>query len=63
MLIGHNPAIEQLALDLARPSLERREFGTKSRRPRSPSSSSNWRDAQRGGATLVNVVQPRDLDT
>ena len=28
MLIGHNPAIEQLALDLARLSLERRDLET-----------------------------------
>jgi phosphohistidine phosphatase len=65
MLIGHNPAIERLALDLARPSPERRELATKFPTAALATlelSGSNWRDAQRGGATLVNLVRPRDLE-
>jgi phosphohistidine phosphatase len=66
LLIGHNPAIEQLALDLARPSLKRRELETKF--PTAGLATlefvgPNWRDVHRGGATLVNVVRPRDLET
>ena len=66
MLIGHNPAIEQLALELLRPSTERRQLETKFptaalatlELPR-PS----WRDLDRGDATLVDFVRPRDLET
>jgi phosphohistidine phosphatase len=65
MLIGHNPAIEQLALDLAPPSLERRELETKSRRPRSPSSSSSAelarRPSRRGDARQRRTT-PRSQD-
>jgi phosphohistidine phosphatase len=64
MLIGHNPAIEQLAHDLARPSpllgqLEEK-FPTAALAtlelpgPR-------WRELERGTAELVGFVRPRDL--
>lgn len=66
MLIGHNPAIEQLALDLARPSPERREFDASF--PTAALATlvfpgPSWRDLDRGGADLVSLVRPRDLQT
>jgi phosphohistidine phosphatase len=65
LLIGHNPSIEQLALELVRPSPERRELETKF--PTAALATleflgPSWRDIDRGGATLVNVVRPRDLE-
>jgi phosphohistidine phosphatase len=66
MLIGHNPAIEQLALELARPSPERRELETKfptAALATLESAGPSWRDVHRGGAALVTVVRPRDLET
>jgi phosphohistidine phosphatase len=65
MLIGHNAAIEQLALELARLSLERRELETKSRRPRSPSSSSSAQLARRPsrrGDAHQHRTTPRSRD-
>ena len=64
MLIGHNPAIEQLAHDLARPSPERRALETKF--PTAALATlelacASWRDVDRGGAKLLYVVRPRDL--
>jgi phosphohistidine phosphatase len=66
MLIAHNPAIEQLALDLARPSPERRELEIKF--PTAALATlefpgPTWRDLDRGGADLVGLVRPRDLET
>jgi phosphohistidine phosphatase len=66
MLIGHNPAIEQLALDLARPSPERRELEAKF--PTAALATlefvgASWRDVSRGGAELISLVRPRDLET
>jgi phosphohistidine phosphatase len=66
MLIGHNPAIEQLALDLARPSPERRELEAKF--PTAALATlelvgPSWRDVSRGGAELISLVRPRDLET
>ena len=65
MLIGHNPAIEQLALDLARPSPERRELEAKF--PTAGLATlefvgPSWRDVNRGGAELISLVRPRDLE-
>jgi phosphohistidine phosphatase len=66
MLIGHNPAIEQLALDLAAPSPGRRELEAKF--PTAALATlvfpgPSWRDIERGGAELVSLVRPRDLET
>jgi phosphohistidine phosphatase len=66
MLIGHNPAIEQLALDLARPSPQRRELAAKF--PTAALATleflgPSWRTIHRAGATLVGFVRPRDLET
>jgi phosphohistidine phosphatase len=66
MLIGHNPAIEELARELSRPSPERRRL-----EPKFPTAAlatlesprPSWRDVHPGGATLVTVVRPRDLET
>jgi phosphohistidine phosphatase len=65
MLIGHNPAIEDLALGLARPSPERRELAIKF--PTGALATLEldgpaWRDVQRDGGTLVDFVRPRDLE-
>jgi phosphohistidine phosphatase len=64
MLIGHNPAIEDLALELARPSSERRELALKF--PTGALATLEldgpaWRDVQPGTGTLVYFVRPRDL--
>jgi phosphohistidine phosphatase len=66
MLIGHNPAIAQLALDLARPGRERRRLEAKF--PTAAVATlvfprASWRDLDRGGAELVGFVRPRDLNT
>lgn len=61
LLIGHNPAIEQLARDLARPELPAK-FPTAALATLEVSATS-WRDVGRGDATLVDFVRPRDLDT
>ena len=65
MLIGHNPAIEQLAHELARPSPERRELEAKF--PTAALATlefacASWCGLDRGGATLLDVVRPRDLE-
>jgi phosphohistidine phosphatase len=64
MLIGHNPAIEQLALDLARPSPLLGELEAKF--PTAALAtlellSPRWRELERGTAELVGFVRPRDL--
>ena len=66
MLIGHNPALEQLALELARPSIERRQLETKyptGTLALLESQGLSWRDLDRTHATLVAFVRPRDLQT
>ena len=66
MLIGHNPALEQLALELARPSIERRRLETKyptGALALLESRGTSWRDLDRDHATLVLFVCPRDLQT
>jgi phosphohistidine phosphatase len=65
MLIGHNPAIEQLAHDLARPSPQRRELETKF--PTAALATlelpgENWSDVNPDGAQLIDLVRPRDLE-
>ena len=61
MRIGHNPALEQLALELARPSIERRRLETK--HPTATlalleSRGTSWRDLDRNHATLAVCVRP-----
>jgi phosphohistidine phosphatase len=65
MLIGHNPAIEELALALAGPAQARCKLG-----PKYPTaalatlalSGPSWRDFDRGEAEFVDFVRPRDLE-
>ena len=65
LLIGHNPSLQQLALDLARPSPERRALAEKY--PTAALATlafpaSSWRDLDVGTGELVAFVRPRDLD-
>jgi phosphohistidine phosphatase len=65
MLIGHNPGLQLLALDLARPAAERDELAEKF-----PTAalvtlafrSASWRLLEPGTAELVGFVRPRDLE-
>ena len=65
MLIGHNPAMEELAIDLARPSPAASELATKY-----PTGAlavltfpaSIWHELGHGTAELVELVKPRDLE-
>ena len=65
LLIGHNPALEQLALELARPSPSRRELAVKF--PTAALASldfpgPSWRELDEAGADLIGLVRPRDLE-
>jgi phosphohistidine phosphatase len=65
MLIGHNPAMQELAVDLARPSPAASELAAKY-----PTAAlavltftaSTWRRLGHGTAELVELVKPRDLE-
>jgi phosphohistidine phosphatase len=64
MLIGHNPGVQQLVLDLARPAPGRRGLelkyptaGLATLTFRGPA----WRALDPGSAELVDFVAPRDL--
>jgi phosphohistidine phosphatase len=64
LVIGHNPGLQDLALDLARPAPEVRELEAKF-----PTAAlvtlafphASWRAIDRGTATLVDFVRPREL--
>jgi phosphohistidine phosphatase len=64
MVIGHNPAIEELALTLARPSPARDELQSKF--PTAALATlefdGGWPELQPDGTTLVAFTRPRDLD-
>ena len=65
MLIGHNPGLEDLALEIARPSPERRDIEQKF--PTGALATLEfdgpaWRDLAPGAARLVGFVRPRDLE-
>jgi phosphohistidine phosphatase len=65
LLIGHNPAIEQLALVLARPSPQRRELEVKFPTAALATLSvpgATWRSLDHGCAELVAFVRPRELE-
>lgn len=65
LLIGHNPAIEQLALQLARPSPERDDLQSKFPTAALATlelTGSHWHDLQPGCTTLIAYVRPRDLE-
>jgi phosphohistidine phosphatase len=66
MLIGHNPALEQLARELAGPSRARAQLGEKFPTAALATlelAGSSWRDLGPGGAELISVVRPRDLES
>lgn len=66
LMIGHNPSLQRLALDLARPAPALHELEAKY-----PTAGlamlvlqcPSWRDLDRGTAELVGFVRPRDLET
>jgi phosphohistidine phosphatase len=65
LLIGHNPAMQLLALDLAGPAPESRELGAKF--PTAGLATlvfpgSSWRALAPGAAELTEFVRPRDLE-
>jgi phosphohistidine phosphatase len=65
LLIGHNPAVQLLALDLARPAPEVRELEAKF--PTAGLATlvfpgSSWRALAPGTAELAEFVRPRDLE-
>jgi phosphohistidine phosphatase len=65
MLIGHNPAMEEFALDLARPSPAARELAAKyptGALAELTFASPSWRGLGHGTAELVELVKPRDLE-
>ena len=65
LLIGHNPGLQRLALELARPAPILHELEAKY-----PTAAlamlvlqgPSWRDLDRGTAELVGFVRPRDLE-
>jgi phosphohistidine phosphatase len=65
LLVGHNPAMEELALVIARPSPRRDEleikFPTGALATLSVAAAS-WTELRRGGGELVAFVRPRDLE-
>jgi phosphohistidine phosphatase len=65
MLIGHNPGLQDVALDLARPSPTAHEIAAKYPTAALATlelSASTWRELDRGTSELVELVRPRDLE-
>jgi phosphohistidine phosphatase len=65
LLIGHNPGIEDLALQLARPSAERDRLQAKFPTAALATlelSGLRWSELERGCASLIAFVRPSDLD-
>jgi phosphohistidine phosphatase len=65
LLIGHNPGIEELGLQLARPSPERDNLQAKFPTAALATlelTSSRWYELGPGCASLIAYVRPRDLD-
>jgi phosphohistidine phosphatase len=64
MLVGHNPAIERLALDLAAGGPELADLADKfpTGALATLEFSSDWRDLDADGARLVEFVKPRELE-
>jgi len=65
MVIGHNPGLQDLALDLARPSPTVRELAT--RYPTAALATlafpaSSWQELDSDTTELVELVRPRDLE-
>ena len=65
LLIGHNPAIEELALTIARPSPRRRDLEVKFPTGALATLTGpfpSWRSLDHDTAELVAFVRPRDLE-
>ena len=65
MLIGHNPGLQELALDLARPASAARELAAKYPTAALATlafEASSWRELDDDTAELVDLVRPRDLE-
>jgi phosphohistidine phosphatase len=65
LLIGHNPGLQMLALDLAPPSAERRELDAKFPTAALATlafAGPDWQALEPGAAELVAFVRPRDLE-
>jgi phosphohistidine phosphatase len=65
MLIGHNPGLQDLALDLARRSPAVGELAAKYPTAALATlgfSASNWRELDHGTGELIELVRPRDLE-
>ncbi len=66
MLIGHNPGIELLALDLARPGPQRSELEEKFPTAALATlafAGASWHELGPGAAELAGFVKPRDLES
>jgi phosphohistidine phosphatase len=64
MLIGHNPGLQELALDLAHPSPTTDDLAAKYPTAALATlqfTASTWRDLGRESGELLNLVRPRDL--
>ena len=63
MLIGHNPAVEQLAITLARSgekvAIIERKYPTGALA--TPEFNGSWRELRPGSAELTDFVTPKDL--
>jgi len=65
MLIGHNPGLQDLALDLARPAPTVRALATKYPTAALATlafQASSWQELDHDTAELVALVRPRDLE-
>ena len=65
LLIGHNPAIEELALTIARPSPRRRDLEVKFPTGALATLAApfpSWRSVDDESAELIGFVRPRDLE-
>src|SRR4051812_21666566 len=65
LLIGHNPGLEDLALQLARPSPERDNLQAKFPTGALAAltvTGARWSELEPGCATLIAYLRPRDLD-
>jgi phosphohistidine phosphatase len=65
MLIGHNPALQFLALELARPAPDVGELAAKYPTAALVTlafSGGSWRELEPGAAELVGFVRPRELE-
>jgi phosphohistidine phosphatase len=64
LLIGHNPGLQDLALELARPSPTADEVAAKfptAALATLETRAETWRELDRDHAELVGFVRPRDL--